>query len=362
MMTAGAWADEAWTFDDLYSQTTSITETMTYKALTLYATSSAALTPAAYKNGVSFGSTIYYYGLKTGGTGGFSSSLPTQRVVEVPINGACKITIHCQSQSSTAGTDRTLVVDAGTYSSKEGNVGTITAYQSIDDWNESECTLSYSGSEELLYVYSKSSGIIIYGIYIDYASYTKTIPSYKMVSFSTDEAVSVPDGVTVYKATSINEETITLTEVEASVIPANTGVILNSETEGDITLEESDEEGSSDLFSDNLLVATSETPVAGSTDDGYTYYGLNAEADGDEAEFGLITAGTEFYCSNKAYLKSTTSGAKSLKISFSSTTGISEFSSSKVQEAGTFYNLQGVRVQNPQKGLYIQDGKKVLIK
>ena len=31
-------------------------------------------------------------------------------------------------------------------------------------------------------------------------------------------------------------------------------------------------------------------------------------------------------------------------------------------ETGVYYNLQGVAVENPGKGLYIKDGKKVIIK
>ena len=34
----------------------------------------------------------------------------------------------------------------------------------------------------------------------------------------------------------------------------------------------------------------------------------------------------------------------------------------KVSESGALYNLNGARVAKPTKGLYIQDGKKVVIK
>lgn len=45
-----------------------------------------------------------------------------------------------------------------------------------------------------------------------------------------------------------------------------------------------------------------------------------------------------------------------------STNGISDLSSAKSLDASAVYNLQGVRVENPTKGLYIQNGKKVIIK
>lgn len=45
-----------------------------------------------------------------------------------------------------------------------------------------------------------------------------------------------------------------------------------------------------------------------------------------------------------------------------STNGIENVSTKSQEIEGAFYNLQGVKVQNPQKGLYIQNGKKVIIK
>ena len=42
------------------------------------------------------------------------------------------------------------------------------------------------------------------------------------------------------------------------------------------------------------------------------------------------------------------------------TTGIRE--TKQLKEDGAYYTLQGQRVQNPGKGLYIKDGKKVVIK
>ena len=42
-------------------------------------------------------------------------------------------------------------------------------------------------------------------------------------------------------------------------------------------------------------------------------------------------------------------------------TGISNVSV-EVEEDGDYYTLQGVKVAQPQKGVYIQNGKKVIIK
>ena len=44
------------------------------------------------------------------------------------------------------------------------------------------------------------------------------------------------------------------------------------------------------------------------------------------------------------------------------TTGIDEVIKYERQSDDAFYNLQGQRVDNPGKGLYIRNGKKVVIK
>ncbi|MBR1447812.1 MAG: chitobiase/beta-hexosaminidase C-terminal domain-containing protein [Prevotella sp.] len=46
----------------------------------------------------------------------------------------------------------------------------------------------------------------------------------------------------------------------------------------------------------------------------------------------------------------------------SSSTGVSELQSAEVIGSGAIYNLNGVRVQKPAKGLYIKDGKKYIVR
>ena len=65
----------------------------------------------------------------------------------------------------------------------------------------------------------------------------------------------------------------------------------------------------------------------------------------------------------KGYLDiSGAAGAKPSFIAFEETepTGISSVRADSAD--GVYYNLQGVRVLNPQKGIYIKDGKKIVIK
>ena len=226
--------------------------------------------------------------------------------------------------------------------------------------NWTSFSVEVSIEETTAITFNSSSNMAIDFVYVVAESYAKTIPSYGYVSFSAPLAVEVPADVTVYKATNVGDDAVTLEEVSTGVIPANEGVILGGEA-ADYTLAVISEDSDGD-FSDNILIASSVYPTVGSDEEGYTtYYGLNAGAESD-AEFAQIEDGI-ILSTNKAYLGvSSESSAKTLKITFGSTTGISEAAVESASSDGAIYSLQGIKVSSPSKGLYIQDGKKVIIK
>ena len=55
-------------------------------------------------------------------------------------------------------------------------------------------------------------------------------------------------------------------------------------------------------------------------------------------------------------------GAPELGVDFGETTGVNEVRGQKEEVKGEVYNLAGQRVANPTKGLYIVNGRKVVIK
>ena len=72
---------------------------------------------------------------------------------------------------------------------------------------------------------------------------------------------------------------------------------------------------------------------------------------------------------NRAYLQLPTlvfAGTRSVDVVYEDEiddkTGIHSATTISDQEPGIYYNLQGQRVNNPKKGLYIKNGKKVVIK
>jgi len=188
-------------------------------------------------------------------------------------------------------------------------------------------------------------------------SVTKTIPSFGYASFSSTYSVEVPSDVTVYGATVSDDATeVVLTKIETSVVPANTGVLLYSDEAGEKTLNVTTETATADFTTGNSLLPTSVEANATVPAEG-SFYGLRA----DKAEFAPVQNGISL-SADKAYLAAPASAAKSLVMVISGTTGISEVNAQTATANAAFYTLQGIRVAKPTSGLYICNGKKVIIK
>jgi len=171
---------------------------------------------------------------------------------------------------------------------------------------------------------------------------------------------NLPSGVTAYKA-SVSGTTVTFTPLNQTV-PANTGVLLK----GTGTV--------------NIPVAATGTAVEGNEflvneggatftgDDSYYYFGLLKNT--DPLTFRKFVPSTTAIPADKAYLKVSKSSvdatARGLEFVFDDeVTSIGEELRVKSEEfapAAEFYDLQGRKVAQPQKGLYIVNGKKVVLK
>jgi len=90
-------------------------------------------------------------------------------------------------------------------------------------------------------------------------------------------------------------------------------------------------------------------------------------ADGESAVF-KHTTGTGDLAANKAFLRTTTNvtaeGARGFSFDFGGgeTTAVTEVELDGDNNSGKCYTLQGKEVRTPSKGLYIVNGKKVIIK
>jgi len=111
----------------------------------------------------------------------------------------------------------------------------------------------------------------------------------------------------------------------------------------------------------NLLKPVFEAMTVPSASDGYANYVLGNGEDG----LLFYRSDDATLSANRAYLQLPTTAAGARQFieweEAGEATSISSVRSSS-QQAGGYYNLQGQRVAHPAKGLYIKDGKKVLIK
>ena len=192
-----------------------------------------------------------------------------------------------------------------------------------------------------------------------------TISEHKIATFYANEAVVIPDGIKAYVATNapvMNDGTgtITMTELEG-IIPAKTGVVICGEA-GEYTFAPAESVGTP--VEGNMLVGYAgvfEHEGVALPADGSTTYVLAVED--EKAGFYKKENAFEVYY-NKAYLKIPTSvaSARSLVIRFDDEESTDIKNSEITNQNSEIFDLQGRRVLNPTKGIYIVNGKKVIVK
>lgn len=146
-------------------------------------------------------------------------------------------------------------------------------------------------------------------------------------------------------------------------VPANTGIIvgLAEATTEAKTISVPVCAGETDDVTGNMLVAVLKTTTIPQTVDGYTNY-VFGKSGGKEQFFKVRADGMEVPANN-AYLTIPDAQAKGLdEIGLNGdATGISTIENADMQN-GEVYNLQGQKVNRAQKGVYIVNGKKVILK
>ena len=175
---------------------------------------------------------------------------------------------------------------------------------------------------------------------------------------------NLPSGVTAYKA-AVSGTTVTFTPLDQTV-PANTGVLLKGAESAEVSIPvvASGTNVTENAFEVNATGATF------TAETGYTYFGMKkAVSSSDAIIFGTFDPSSVAIPANKAYLKVLTSSiatAPSLTFIFDDgqTTGIESVKSEDrvVNGSAEYYNLAGQRVAQPTKGLYIVNGRKVVVK
>lgn len=178
--------------------------------------------------------------------------------------------------------------------------------------------------------------------------------------YYSDRALVVPENVAAYTYKVTNgklDESYLYNAGET--IPAATGVVLKA-APGEYTFAASQNAG--DVDADNLLKGSDE---AAQTTGGAVYYKLSLNKAGDANSVGFYYGAADGAAftngAHKAYLAlPAASGVRAYLFNGNTTTGIQNATANNA--ASQVYDLQGRRVQSAQKGLYIINGKKVLVK
>lgn len=153
-----------------------------------------------------------------------------------------------------------------------------------------------------------------------------------------------------YIATEVSAGSVKMTQVNK--VPANTGLVLKATTPGSAVNVPVFDGTDADDVSANKMAGSAFSTTAVAEDAGYILKdGVFQPSSG-----GDLTAG-------KAYLDiAVSAGAPALTLNFGETTGINSIDNGQLTIDNSVYDLQGRRVAQPTKGLYIVNGKKVIVK
>ncbi len=173
-------------------------------------------------------------------------------------------------------------------------------------------------------------------------------------TYATKYNVEVPNDENVKVMTvTVNDDnsTITLNEVAAGTeIPAGTGILVKA-AQGNHDFVVTSTEGTK-LENNSLIAATTDV-----TSDGATFFALTKMD--TKVGFAVVNKGVVIPA-GKAYLSvPKASGAKFFGLD-GEATGINSVKTAKAD--GAYYTLEGVKTTKPVKGLYIHNGKKIVVK
>lgn len=200
-------------------------------------------------------------------------------------------------------------------------------------------------SADLDYIYIQRTGD---------ATETVSVSEAGFATYATKNNVKVPEDENVKVMTvKVNDDktSITLHKVDAgTVIPAGKGILVKA-AKGNYNFVVTSEAGK-ELENNNLVAATTDVPS-----DGAKYFALTKI--GDKVGFALVANGVVIPA-GKAYLEVTKSTSAKFFGLDGEATGINSVKTAKAD--GAYYTLEGVKTTKPVKGLYIHNGKKIVVK
>ena len=197
-----------------------------------------------------------------------------------------------------------------------------------------------------------------------YASFDHDFPV-SFVAKNGHEALEAYVGPSTYRVTQPTKVQKILKMIKVTSTAANEGVLLKGEVGRTYTYQIAETDPG--LYTGNRVIGVREdTTLVQTESDGKSNWVLQPDY-----KLHLVSNGT--IKSGRAYVHETNDGdtsfgAKGIYLSFAlneenNTTGIDSVENKKADEENVYYTLSGVRVINPtEKGVYIKNGKKVIIR
>ena len=364
--------------NDVYSELITITQAAYVAPPTPVAgyyekvTSTADITDGQYLIVYEEGSVAFNGGLDSGSMDAESNTIEVKiednQIAANTVTKAAEFTLAKENEADTYTIKSASGFYIGQSSDSNGmKIDAAKAYShsvDIDDNNDADLVsnsahLRYNAaSNQLRFRYYKSAsytGQKAIQLYKFVAIETETLaPAYEYTTYcSSDKALdfSNVDGLEAYIVTKVNEASVSTEKV--TKVPVGAGVILKKI--GDANSFDIPVIADAEELEDNLLIGTVEETKIGNVT-GFTDYILY------EGAFHASNAGT--LAAGKAYLRVEDGGqAPALGLDFNGegTTGINSVERGALSVEGC-YTLDGRRVAQPTKGLYIVNGKKVMVK
>lgn len=266
----------------------------------------------------------------------------------------CDVRVWGNENKSTliASTDGILVDKLG---------GSYTVDNTIDWEIKGEATTQAATNQYLVVRMAKSSNsngcffglkqITLYNGYRFATTATSNIDN--VATFSASSPVTFSSDATAYIAINSDNKQVTLSPLNGA-LAAGKGAIVSKATTGDIYAYVSTETTDS---RNNLLVGSGDATKE--LTDG-NYYIFNKKD--NDAVFSPLNNTSTTLAANKAALKTATPGGQALTLDFGSVTGINTATTAMPATNATF-DLSGRKVSGKlPAGLYIKNGKKLLIK
>ena len=249
-------------------------------------------------------------------------------------------------------TGKKVPITDGKLSIAEGTAEQVGVYTYINNYGKGGTKTAVVAGDKEFPLYRFSDMLTKVEIYSPKITETVTVSEAGFATYATNYNVVVPSDVEVMTV-KVNDDnnSISLNKVEAgTLIPAKTGILVKA-AKGNYNFVVTSKEGTT-LENNNLVAATADVPS-----DGNKFFALTKI--GDKVGFALVESGIVIPA-GKAYLEVTKStGAKFFGLD-GEATGINSVKTAKAD--GAYYTLEGVKTTKPVKGLYIHNGKKIVVK